>query len=87
MSAVDVGVAVGVAVAVHFVAVEPHVHVVVVVRLLELRRGVLALQYCKTEDQLADMLTKGLSRDTFQRLRALVMPRAGHSGGVSGGGP
>jgi hypothetical protein len=38
--------------------------------------GDIALKYVATKDQLADLLTKALKRDVFQRLREIVM---GHS--------
>ena len=41
------------------------------------RRSALALEYCQTKDQLADMFTKSLGRDLFQRLRDSVLPQCG----------
>ena len=41
-----------------------------------LESGEVALRYVATQNQLADLLTKALNRDVFQRLRSVVM---GHS--------
>lgn len=35
----------------------------------QVERGTVELQYCPTEEMIADMLTKGLSRDQFTKLR------------------
>ena len=37
----------------------------------QVEKGTVELQYCPTEEMIADMLTKGLSRDQFIKLRLM----------------
>ena len=36
------------------------------------RKGTIDIQYCRTEDMIADMLTKALLAERFERLRDLA---------------
>ena len=36
------------------------------------KRGTIAIEYCRTEDQLADVMTKPLNLDQFEKLRGLL---------------
>jgi len=38
----------------------------------EARKGSIDIQYCRTGNMLADMLTKGLSAERFEKLRDLA---------------
>ena len=38
----------------------------------QVKNGAIKLQYCQTSDMVADVLTKGLAKDTFEKLRALT---------------
>ena len=34
--------------------------------------GTVKLKYCPTENMVADMLTKGLNKDTFKKIRSMA---------------
>ena len=38
--------------------------------------GTVVLKYCKTEDMLADIMTKGLPRVQFEKLRQMIGVKA-----------
>ena len=38
----------------------------------QVERGAVALKYCPSNDMIADMLTKGLARDQFYKLRKMA---------------
>ena len=38
----------------------------------QVKNGAIKLQYCQTSDMVADVLTKGLAKDKFEKLRALT---------------
>ena len=38
----------------------------------ETKKGIIDVQYCKTDDMIADMLTKGLYAEQFARLRDMA---------------
>ena len=42
----------------------------------QVNNGTVELRYCRTNEMIADMLTKGLHRDQFIRLRHMVGVRA-----------
>ena len=38
----------------------------------QVEEGTVKLNYCPTENMVADMLTKGLNKDTFKNIRSIV---------------
>ena len=38
----------------------------------EMKKGTINIQYCRMENMLADMLTKGLHGDRFEKLREMA---------------